>query len=443
MLPDAKRRHLGPLGMSGSTNLPSWSEIYAANDLEHAPDLMWKPDGKGMVEEYHRMRTDAQVQGLYLGSTLPIRRYEYVIEPNGARPEWVDKISRGYNLPIKGQEDRPVGRRKRRFVFQDHLRHALLAILYGHMYFEQVGEIDPGDKMWYMRKLGVRMPQSIRRFRVAEDGGLAGIVQRGSNGAGGEELFLDINRIVGYIWDQEGGNWAGRSMLRGIRKNFLLKDTVLRLGAINIERAGGVPVITGPKGATPEDLAELGKMARTFRVGANSGGSIPHGAQLDLARAAGGEETVQYLKLQNEEMSRGWLMMFLNLGQATTGSYALGSTLLDYALSTQEVIAQWVCDTFNEHVVEDDIDWNFPDAADEPVPLVVFKRTDNRDMALADLAQMVDRGIIQVDDELEAWLRETYRLPRRDPDSPVRAVSRAGSPLVEPPAGASAIGGEA
>lgn len=437
MLPDAKRGMLGPFGTTSDT-LPSWADIYNANDLEHVPELMWKPDGKGMVAEFHRMRSDAQVQGLFLGSTLPIRRYQYVIEPNGARPDWVEKISKDYNLPIKGQEDRPIGRRKKRFVFQDHLRHVLLAVLYGHMYFEQVGEIG-SDGLWHMRKLAVRMPQSIHKFKVEEDGGLAGFVQRGMGTTpSGREKFIDVNRLVGYVWDQEGGNWAGRSMLRGIYKNFLLKDTVLRIGAINIERAGGVPVITGPKGATPEDLSELGKMARAFRVGANSGGSIPHGAQLDLARAAGGEEAVQYIKLQNEEMSRGWLMMFLNLGQATTGSYALGSTLLDYALSTQEVIAQWVCDVFNEHVIEDDIDWNYAGAEEEPVPLLTFKRTDNREMALADLALMIDHGAVQVDDELEAWLRETYRMPRRNPNSPVRAVPRAGSPPAEPPGQATA-----
>lgn len=443
MLPDANNGSMygGGLGMGGKA-APDWSYFNDADNMEHVPELKWKPNGKGAVESYHRMRSDAQVQGLYLGSTMPIRRYDWRINPNGANPAIVAKISANYNIPILGQEDQPVGRRKRRFVFDDHLRHALLSILYGHMYFEQVGEVME-DGLWHLRKLGVRMPQSIQKILIAKDGGLAGIVQRGMGvTSGGRERRLDVNRIIAYVWDREGADWTGRSMLRGIYKNFLLKDTVLRIGAINIERAGGVPVITGPKGATPGDLKELGKMARDFRVGANAGGAIPHGSQLDLARAAGGEEAVNYIKLQNEEMSRGWLMMFMNLGQATTGSYALGSSLIDYVLNTQEVIAQWICDTFTEYMIEDDVEWNYNLKEGDTAPLLVYKRTDDREMALKDMAVLVDKNVIQVDDELESWLRETYRLPRRNPESTVRAIPRSGSPASGSPGSPSDSTGE-
>lgn len=414
---------LGGLGMGA----PSWSYFHEGEDLEHVPDLKWQPGGKGLVEVYHRMRADAQVQGLYLGCTLPIRRYEWFIEPNGAPDNIVQRVATDYNLPIRGQEDRPKLRSARRFAFQDHLRHALLALIYGHMFFEQVGEIGPDGK-WHLRKLGPRMPQSIMKINLEKDGGLKSIVQRGMGTTlQGKERSLDVQRLIAYVWEREGANWTGRSMLRGIYKNFLLKDTVLRVGAINIERAGGVPVITGPKGATPEDLAELGKMARAFRVGANAGGAIPHGAQLDLARAAGGEEAVNYIKLQNEEMGRGWLMMFMNLGQATTGSYALGSSLIDYVMNTQEVIADWFRDTFNEHMLEDDVDWNEGPQQD-PVPLLGYRRQDDRQLALRDLVSLVDTGVIQLDDELESWVRESYRMPRRDPNATVRSRPAAGSP---------------
>lgn len=418
----------GGLGMGA----PSWSYFHAGDDLEHVPDLKWLPNGQGLVGVYHRMRSDSQVQGLYLGATLPIRRYGFFIEPNGARDEVVGAIAKDYNLPIRGKENQPRGRTQRRFVFHDWLRHALLALLYGHMYFEQVGEIRD-DGLWHLRKLGVRMPQSISRINLDRDGSLLSIVQRGMGTTlGGRERNLAIDRILAMVWEREGANWTGRSMLRGIYKNFLLKDTTLRVGAINIERAGGVPVIEGPKGATPEDLAELGKMARAFRVGANAGGAIPNGAQLTLARAAGGHEAVEYIKLQNEEMARGWLEMFLNLGQAGShGSYAMSNDFIDYTLNTQEVVAQWVCDTFNEHMIEDHVTWNWGE--DEPAPLLVFKRTDDRQMAISDLVSLIDKGVIMVDDELEAWIREEYRMPRRDPGAPVRSRPAAGSP----PSGAS------
>jgi Protein of unknown function (DUF935) len=419
MLPDAGRGLAGSLGMG----MPGWSYFMERDALEHVPDLQWPNN----ILEYHRMRSDAQIQGLYLGCVRPIQRYGWFLEPNGSRPEVLDGIAQDLNLPVRGQEDQPRLRQQRRFSFKDHLRHALLAILYGHMGFEQVGEVQ-ADGKWHLRKLGVRMPHSIEQINLERDGGLKSVRQRGmGSSAQGKPRVIDVNRLLWYAWDREGAQWTGRSMLRGIYKNFLLKDTVLRVGAINIERAGGVPVVTGPKGATPEELAELGKMARAFRVGANAGGAIPNGAELNLAKAAGGDEAVEYIKLMNEEMGRGWLMMFMNLGQATTGSYALGSSLIDYVLNTQEVIAEWVCDVFNEHMIEDWVDWNY--GPDEQAPLLVYKRTDDRQVALSDLVKLIDAGAITLDDELESWIREEYRMPRRDPNSTtVRTPSGAGSP---------------
>lgn len=402
----------------GDGSRAGWN-YFMGDDLEHVPELK---DRLTSVKTYHAMRNDAQVQGLYLGSTLPIRRYTWYIEPNGAPDSVVEHIAKSYNLPIKGKEGDPRGRMQRRFSFKNHLRHCLLAIIYGHMYFEQVGEIGP-DGLWYLRKLAPRMPNSILEIMTDDDGGLKGIKQNLPPKTGTAALFQDtpdisVDRLVAYIWEQEGGNWAGRSMLRGIYKNWLLKDTVLRVGAINIERAGGVPVVTGPKGATPDELALLAQMARQFRVGEGSGGAIPNGAELNLARAAGGEDAVEYIKLMNEEMGRGWLMMFMNLGQTVSGSRNLGGNFIDFALNAQETIAGWVCDVFNEHMIEDHVDWNWGEVVDN-VPLLGYSRNDDRQLAIADLVEMIDRGLIQMDDELEAWIRDEYQMPRRG-DGPVR-----------------------
>lgn len=414
----------------------SWKS-FLGEALEHVPELQWKGGGRGSVKTYHMMRNDAQVQGLYHGTTFPIRRYGWALEPNGAKVGIVNQLSKDYNLPIRGKEDKHQGRSKGRFSFQNHLRHALLALLYGHMYFEQCGEIKNG--LWHLTKLAPRMPHSLQRILVDQHGSLSAIEQvgNGSSLAGMTgPLRIPVDKLTAYIWEQEGGNWAGRSMLRGIYKNWVLKDTTLRVGAINIERAGGVPVIVGPKGASPDDLAQLALMARQFRVGEGSGGAIPNGAELHLARAAGGEEAVNFIRLMNDEMARAWLMMFMNLGQSGQhGSFALGSSLIDYVLNTQEIIAKWVCDTFNEHMIEDQIDWNWGEDVDK-VPKLVYNRVDDRQLAIADLVSMIDKNLITVDDELESWIREDYSMPRRDPKNPARA-----KPSPSDPGGAADPGG--
>src|ERR1044072_3576917 len=91
----------GGLGMGSGM---SWAS-FLGEVLEHVPELQWKGGGRGSVSTYHMMRNDAQVQGLFLGTTYPIRRYNWMIEPNGAKAAIVKKISEDYNLPIRGKED--------------------------------------------------------------------------------------------------------------------------------------------------------------------------------------------------------------------------------------------------------------------------------------------------------------------------------------------------
>jgi hypothetical protein len=107
-------------------------------------------------------------------------------------------------------------------------------------------------------------------------------------------------------------------------------------------------------------------------------------------------------------------MMFMNLGQTTSGSRALGGSFIDYALNSQEAIAQFICDTFTEHMLENDADWNYALSDDEPLPYLTYVRKDDRQMALTDLVAAADAGVITLDDQVESWIREAYRMPRRD-----------------------------
>jgi hypothetical protein len=425
-------------GLWGSP-VTGWSYL-ARESLEHVPELRWKPGGHGMVRIYHEMRTDAQVQGLYLATTLPIRRYTFSLNKNGAKATTLKRISKDYRIPVKGQEDKPLGRSRGRFKHSDHLRHSLLAILYGHMYFNHVGEIGP-DLRWHLRKLSPRMPATIMDIITADDGGLKAIKQRARKTSGSwiqsGTVTIPVQDLVAYIWEQEGGDWTGRSWLRGIYKNWLLKDRILRVGAINIQRAGGVPIIKAPKGANQTDMTKLSQMAQQFKVGEDAGGAIPHDAELLLAKAAGGDDAVSFIKLQNEEMGRGWLLMFMNLGQTESGSRALGGNFIDLAMSVQETIADWYCGVFNEYVIEDDVDWNEGESAD--APLLGYTRTQDRQLAVVDFVAMVDKGLIMLTDEDEAWIRDEYRMPKRDPNQVPRERPVASpGPAAEPGTAATA-----
>lgn len=348
----------------------SWQGWAPGDDLERVAELQWP----NSPLTYRSMMNDAQANSLVMGLLLPIRAYRWYIEPNGAKPDIVQRISTDYNLPI-GKDATEFNRRRgqRRFSFDKHLEDALRATYYGHYAFEQVGEIGegrdglPNDGKWHLRKLGVRAPRTITQINIDNDGSLRSIRQN----QGMDTPPIDVSRLVWYAWDREGSNWVGRSMLRCIYRNHVVKDRVLRVGAINIERAGGVPFVNAPEGASADQIRELDALARKFRVGEGAGAALPHGAQLKFAMAASGDGAVAYIKQQNEEMARGFLQMVSMLGQTNSGSRALGETFHDILQTAQYTVAKWFADIFNEHVIEDDVEWN-EGPEEEYAPLIAF-----------------------------------------------------------------------
>jgi hypothetical protein len=71
----------------GNAGLIPWSAF--SDVTEPVPELAWPLS----VTTYSAMRTDAQVASLLLGFTLPIRRYGWYVDPNGARDEVVQFVA--------------------------------------------------------------------------------------------------------------------------------------------------------------------------------------------------------------------------------------------------------------------------------------------------------------------------------------------------------------
>jgi hypothetical protein len=222
--------------------VPSWG-LLAADEMEENQALLFPQS----VRSYNKMLSDSQLQGLKLGSTWPIFRMRWFIHSGDAEAEGVDRLSKDYGLPID-DGDLPMRRSRNRFKFLDHLEVALDAVFTGFKVFEQVYTYDDpaqaGDGLVHLNKL-LNLPEtSIAEVATESDGGVAWLKQQGF-----ESPEIPINRLVWYAFQKRNANWAGRSLMRGCYGPWLLKDRVLRVGAINLQRAGvGVPVIEAPNG---------------------------------------------------------------------------------------------------------------------------------------------------------------------------------------------------
>ena len=390
--------------------------MWSADLDEQSGDLRWP----NSIKVYNQMRTDAQLFSLLSAITLPIRRSRWVIDPNGARDEVTELVANGLGLPIRGQEE-PAPRSRLRFNHDEHLVHALLPLIYGFMFFEEVGEIAPdatGKLQWQLKKLAPRMPQSIFKINIDDVGALQSITQYPRPGEPSTGKPIPASNLAAYIWNKEGANWLGRSMLRPCYKHWLLKDRLIRVDAMKNERFGmGIPVANAPLGATRETVMQYAAMARAARGDAQSGVGLPNGAKLSVEGVTGTlPDILASINYHDEQMSRAFLGMFVGLGQSQHGSRALGEAFVDFFKMGVDAVAGWYANNTNKYVVEDIVDWNY--GIDESAPLITWDEDPESRMDATDLVALIEGGAIVVDDEFRTWITDRWGVSDPGPNTP-------------------------
>jgi len=412
-----------------STSSTSW---WNPDPAETNRDLLWPRN----IEIYDQMRRqDSQVAAVLRAVTLPIRRTEWRIDGAGAKAKVTKMLSEDLSLPILGSDKLPTPIRTRdRFSWPEHLQLALLEIVFGHMFFEQVYRVDENG-FARLRKLGPRMPRTITKINVGIDGGLESIMQAPPAGVpSGLPVLIPVSRLVAYVHEREGGNWLGSSLLRPAYKHWLIKDRLIRTHAQTIDRNGmGVPIYTGQDGASPEDLTKGAALAQALRSGDNAGASVPYGASLIMQGVDGAlPDAMPAIDYHDSQIARAVLAHFLNLG-TQTGSWALGTTFADFFVLSLQTLAQQIADVATQHVVEDWVDINF--GSDEPAPRIVFDEIGSRHDATADaIRSLLSSGALSADRRLEQFLRNMYGLPMADPahPMPVPTPAQQQAPVADP-----------
>lgn len=391
----------------------TWS-LWAADINENVAELRWPSS----LRIYHHMRTDAQIYSLLQALFLPIRRSRWVIDPNGAKDEAVELTATALGLPIRGVEE-PSSRKRMRFNHDLHLEHALLALIYGFMFFETVGEIDESATKWELTKLAPRMPQSISKINLdKKTNDLDSIQQWPRPGEPQIGVPIPANVLAPYIWGREGANWTGQSILRSCYKPWLLKDRALRVDAMKNERFGmGIPVATAPLGATRDTVMQYAAMARAARADGMAGVGLPNGGTLGVQGVTGNlPDVLASVDYYDTQMARAFLAMFSLLGQTKTGSRALGESFVDFFKMGVDATAGWYKDNTNKHVVENMIDWNY--GIDANAPLLTWDEDPESRITATDFVALVDAGCIVVDDEVRTWLTDRWGISDPGPSTP-------------------------
>lgn len=405
-----------------TVQVAGWSQ-FAASDEDNL-DLAF-PES---VRTYRRMaRDETQVGSVLKAVKLPIRRTSWKLDCDGVDPDVARFVSDNLDLPIAGEaRKRRIRSNENRFSWADHLEDALTSLDFGFSVFEQVYSFDEKSGRLQLHKLGFRPQSTISRINAARDGGLVSVEQSGP----GEQVTLGVDRLVVYSNEKHGGNWTGTSILRPSYKYWLLKDRLLRVQSITVERNGmGIPIYKSSP--TPDTLAydrakakqyqdqemTAGEdLARGMRSGDTAGAALPNGAEMQLLGVTGHlPDADTPIRYYDEQMAKSALAHFLTLG-TQTGSWALGTTFADFFTMSLQTVAQQIADVATAHIVEDLVDLNY--GPDVPAPRVVFDEIGSQSAPTADALQsLVQTGLIRADQKLEDFMRDRYGLPAADLDS--------------------------
>jgi hypothetical protein len=405
------------IGYQTDSGLLGWTALLGAVH-ETNPELQW-PQSLNVFDKMRR--EDPQVKSVLRAVTLPIMRTDWSIDGAGCRDEVTQFIANNLGLPVKGESFVSPLRTKGRFSWKEHLRLALLELVYGHSFFEQV--YDQTDGNTRLSKLAWRPPRTIADISVGSDGGLEAIKQHAQ--AGTSDIRIPVDRLVAYVNEREGANWLGESLLRSAYKMWVLKDRVLRIQALTAERNGlGMPVFTAaaaPESATFEEavafldkeIAAGLKIAKQARAGDAAGASLAYGSTLKFQGVDGKlPDTDGPIRYYDEQIARAVLAHFLNLG-TETGSWALGSTFANFFTDSLNAVAQHIAEVTNQHVIEDLVDYNW--GPTEPAPRLVPAAIGEQQPVTAEaIKALLDSGAIEYDEPLEVYLREKYTLPVKD-----------------------------
>lgn len=398
----------------------TWGQGLLTEWWETAADLIWPQS----VITYGRMRHDPQIRAVLAAYTWPIVRATWALDGEGCDPKVTRHCADDLGLPILGLDEHPGPARRRGVIWTRHLRQAAQKLTFGHAIFERRYELQ-ADGLYHLAALGPRMPWTIAQMHIARDGTIQEVQQTIN------DKPIPAQRLVWYVNELEGASWAGISALRAAFGAWLLKHETWRVHATSIRRFGmGIPAVEAPPGGSANQVSQAAQLAAGMRVGDQAGVGLPAGFKFMLSGLTGSvPDALAFVRYLDQQISKMALAGLVDLGQTEIGSRALGETFLDlFTLALQGHADELAVEATSGHpgmpgIVTDLVTVNYGE--DEPCPNIVCTDAGQQHEVTAQaLMYLLQYGGLTPDPELEAWIRQAWRLPQR----------RSPQPAMNPPA---------
>lgn len=387
----------------GVTGTPIFSGFL--RDLgEYNPDLV----GLSAYRVYEQMRrSDAQVAATVYAMKLAIRGAEWAVAPpENASPKETEAADFVRSCLFESID------------FDAAIENALLMLDFGASAHEDVYAVD-GDRV-RLKKLAPRLPLTFYRWLTEPDGEtLAALQQYGYRGSQFVIATVPANKIALFTHQQEGANFAGRSVMRPMYQHWYIKSNLYKIDAIAQERNGmGIPWISMGPDVKKEDRDTAIKWLQQLSVHEKAAILLPAEWKFGLQGVQGllvnPKESIAH---HNMQISMAGLSQFMLLGQGASrgGNRSLGETQSDFFYLSLQAVAKRIERTFTLSTVRRIVDFNFAGIEDGRYPaLKAQKLLSLRFEAVVDaLSKLANAnvGAIVPDEDLQAWLRKDMGAP--------------------------------
>ena len=299
--------------------------------------------------------------------------------------------------------------------FDDLLREALLAELYGFGIHEKVFEQKDGGFLGW-RKFAERDRATVHSWKFDSTGGLAGIVQRGINPQEGAFVTkeIPIKKLIVWTWRKESGNPEGLGVLRQAYKPWMYKQFMEEFAAIRIERqACGIWVATGPpEGYEESQRNDIIAILKNLRSASDASLVTPEGWTIEMLEPGPADVPFEsHIERQHQSMLQTVLGQFVGLAQGgDSGAWALSRDSTTFFLMTLEATADWFTSFFNRYAIDQLVRYNTNEKVKNP--RLVHGPIGTRDaFAFAQALNKLFDPNVPLPKDVEGYAREELGLP--------------------------------
>lgn len=391
---------LEEIGVSGT---PIFSG-FLSDQGEFKPELFGLP----WMRVAERMRRgDATVAATLCAVGLPIADAEWIVaEPKNPTP--IEKeITAFLNRQFFEQQ----------VNFRKVLKNALLMLPFGCAAHEDCYEIVNGEVN--LSEALPRLPLTFYQFDTNDYGHLVNLVQLGYQGPEYEYVPVPASKLAYFAFQKEGDNWYGRSLLRPAYHAWYAKVALENIDDIAHERNGmGFPNFKLPPNAQKEDIAKINKWVQSIAVHQAASLVRMDGSEFELTGVTGTvKDALPKIQYWGTQITMIALAQFLMIGQQSHGARSLGETQTDFFALGMGSVAQDIADTLNATTARRLIEFNYGPLSARRFRQPMLKAAKILSLNIETITKAIAAlgdvkvGLIQADDELEAYLRSELGLP--------------------------------